>query len=79
MVNTRKRMYEIEETKVKAVNKPGNKKLKLENISTKLKHPEGWNHQLHYGQCGQSCPCCRAIIEDYPLGVCPICWDILEK
>ena len=37
-------------------------------------HPKGWTPGKHYGQCGQSCPCCRAIIEDVPFGVCEICW-----
>jgi hypothetical protein len=29
--------------------------------------------------CGQSCPCCRAEIEDAPIGVCPICWKLYDK
>ena len=37
-------------------------------------HPTGWEKTTHYGQCGQSCPCCRANVEDVPFGVCLICW-----
>jgi len=37
-----------------------------------IKHPESWNPYNHYGQCGQSCPCCRAIIGD-KWGACSIC------
>lgn len=37
------------------------------------KHPLGWNVDIHYseigGQCGQSCPCCRA--EIYNCGIDP--------
>lgn len=46
-------------------------------------HPLGWTHNLHYcnlgGQCGQSCPCCRAelynrgIDLDAHWGACTIC------
>jgi hypothetical protein len=46
-------------------------------------HPQGWNKHIHYcnlgGQCGQSCPCCRAevylkgIDEDAHWGACTIC------
>lgn len=49
------------------------KKIKLDHdVKT---HPEGWTQTNHYGMCGQSCPCCRAKIEETPFGVCPICWD----
>ena len=54
--------------------------LKISKLSSEIKkiekehHTHGWNQQHHYGICGQSCPCCRAEIEDVPLGVCPICW-----
>ena len=47
------------------------------------KHPKGWESSLHYmrmgGQCGQSCPCCRAqvflnkIDPDAHFGACEIC------
>ena len=50
---------------------------------TKIVHPLGWTHNLHYcnlgGQCGQSCPCCRAelynrgIDLDAHWGACTIC------
>lgn len=46
-------------------------------------HPTGWNTHIHYcnlgGQCGQSCPCCRAdlynrgIDTDAYYGACIIC------
>ncbi len=36
------------------------------------KHPIYWCNQNHYGQCGQSCPCCRAAVGD-TFGACPIC------
>jgi len=46
-------------------------------------HPQGWNKHIHYcnigGQCGQSCPCCRAevylkgIDPDAKWGACTIC------
>lgn len=36
------------------------------------KHPSLWNHKTHYGQCGQSCPCCRKKMGEI-LGTCPIC------
>ena len=39
---------------------------------TIIKHPEIWSKNNHYGQCGQSCPCCRAHVGD-TLGACPIC------
>ena len=35
-------------------------------------HPKSWNSHTHYGQCGQSCPCCRAIVGD-KWGACSIC------
>ena len=42
------------------------------------KHPEGWNTHVHYGQCGQSCPCCRFQVEyvqngGSTLGICSVC------
>ena len=39
---------------------------------TIIKHPDVWSNNSHYGQCGQSCPCCRAHLGD-SLGACPIC------
>lgn len=39
---------------------------------TITKHPDFWSKNSHYGQCGQSCPCCRANVGD-SLGACPIC------
>jgi hypothetical protein len=35
-------------------------------------HPASWDSTTHYGQCGQSCPCCRSEVGDI-LGACPIC------
>lgn len=49
----------------------------------KPKHPVGWTKKIHYmclgGQCGQSCPCCRAEAflqgrdPDGHWGACTIC------
>jgi hypothetical protein len=51
--------------------------------STLPSHIEGWDQECHYcnigGQCGQSCPCCRArvylskIDPDAWFGACNIC------
>ncbi len=45
--------------------------------SKPLEHPEGWDKKMHYSTlgwcwCGQSCPCCRALVGD-TLGACEIC------
>ncbi len=55
----------------------------LEKAPVPDNHPVGWSPIYHYmnadGQCGQSCPCCRArvfklgIDEDAKHGACPIC------
>jgi hypothetical protein len=49
------------------------------------RHMKSWNKTYHYtsigGQCGQSCPCCRAelyisnIDTDAWLGACKICLE----
>ena len=39
---------------------------------TIIKHPDTWSNDYHYGQCGQSCPCCRSHFDEI-LGACPIC------
>ena len=39
---------------------------------TIINHPDVWSKKNHYGQCGQSCPCCRAHMGD-TLGACNIC------
>ena len=46
-------------------------------------HPKGWSKKTHYmtlgGQCGQSCPCCRAEVAKHTgetLGTCPICLPV---
>ena len=56
-------------------------KIKIKRyIGKKKKHPSSWSKNLHYGQCGQSCPCCRFIAESSLepkyrswFGVCKIC------
>ena len=62
MVNTRKRVYDQPESDFQEIKK------------SNMNHPKGWTQEHHYGMCGQSCPCCRARVEDFPLGVCEICW-----
>ena len=52
------------------------------------KHPKGWCKEVHYmnlgGQCGQSCPCCRARVynegfdKDAKFGACPLCIILTE-
>ena len=52
------------------------------------KHPKGWCQKTHYmgsgGQCGQSCPCCRAevynagIDRDAKFGACLHCIKVTE-
>lgn len=43
------------------------------NTKTKQRnHPRSWNSKYHYGQCGQSCPCCRAQMGE-SFGACTIC------
>jgi len=39
---------------------------------SEINHPDSWSSHTHYGQCGQSCPCCRAIVGD-KWGACSIC------
>ena len=46
-------------------------KIKKSNNTPKV-HPKSWKSHTHYGQCGQSCPCCRAILGD-EWGACSIC------
>ena len=44
------------------------------------KHPHTWNKYIHYGNCGQSCPCCRARVEGPKgLGICPVCAKHMQK
>lgn len=38
-----------------------------------MKYDKNWNEKTHYGQCGQSCPCCRWEIAQEPFGSCEIC------
>jgi hypothetical protein len=46
------------------------------------KHPFGWHPKHHYmcmgGQCGQSCPCCRAELGD-TFGACQFCKIVYDK
>ena len=44
-----------------------------------MEHPQYWSKSNHYGMCGQSCPCCRAIVEESNFGVCPICRKKRDK
>ena len=48
-----------------------------EKLVKKKKHPNGfdgkqWTPEIHYGMCGQSCPCCRKMVGDV-IGACTIC------
>ena len=37
-------------------------------------HPPGWTPEAHYGVCGQSCPCCRFLVEGAGgFGACEVC------
>ena len=47
-------------------------KIKKKNTPKLHIHPASWNPHTHYGQCGQSCPCCRTIVGD-KWGSCSIC------
>ena len=47
------------------------------NIENKT-HPSFWNSKTHYGQCGQSCPCCRKRCGEI-FGSCLICDNIHMK
>ena len=47
-------------------------KIKKNNTPKLDIHPPSWNPHTHYGQCGQSCPCCRTIVGD-KWGSCSIC------
>jgi hypothetical protein len=47
-------------------------------------HPKEWSKKTHYGQCGQSCPCCRAFVsatekDAWEHGSCPICLEVLRE
>jgi hypothetical protein len=44
----------------------------VEETDQELIHPDCWNAIGHYGQCGQSCPCCRAEVGDV-WGACLVC------
>jgi len=67
----------------------GKKKCAGKKKFTTPHHPSGWNSRLHYmsmgGQCGQSCPCCRAevflknIDPDAKWGACSICLKTESK
>lgn len=64
--------------------------MKTRSTANKYKiHTLGWNMDSHYseigGQCGQSCPCCRAevynrgIDPDAHWGACTICLKNKKK
>ena len=46
--------------------------------ATEATHPTCWSADKHYGQCGQSCPCCRAEIGDN-WGACMVCSNSNSK
>jgi hypothetical protein len=46
--------------------------MKLRSAKKKNKHRDSWDILTHYGMCGDSCPCCRALF-DKALGSCIIC------
>ena len=51
-------------------------KIKNSVQTVPIVHPEGWTRKFQYSSfgcyCGQSCPCCRALVGD-TFGACPIC------
>ena len=49
-----------------------NNETEVKTCNQNIKHPNSWNKDTHYGQCGQSCPCCRTIVGD-KLGSCLVC------
>ena len=53
------------------------KPLTLEEKHRKLY--KGWNKFSHYGQCGQSCPCCRWKIGQEIIGSCQICKNHIKN
>ena len=80
MTQTKNQTNKIECQKSKIMKKVTSKKTCKKILE---KHTNGWCHKFHYmkvgGQCGQSCPCCRAdvfnkkIDPDAWFGACPIC------
>jgi hypothetical protein len=46
--------------------------MKLRSSKKKNKHLDSWDILTHYGMCGETCPCCRALF-DKALGACVIC------
>jgi hypothetical protein len=62
--------------KKEATNEQKRNEEKKEATKTRAEHPSGWCAQTHYGRgkCGQSCPCCRSLVEPpTSLGVCLVC------
>ena len=70
------------ETRSQTKHRESEQKQKQKQKQTELTHPEGWTRHLHYFNfgcyCGQSCPCCRALVGD-TLGACPICLENRKK
>ena len=48
-------------------------KFKNKNSIEHRKIFKKWNKKNHFGQCGQSCPCCRWILQKEILGSCEFC------
>jgi hypothetical protein len=62
------------ENKNKSYNKTKKSNLKFKKRkSLRTKHGKKWNYLTHWGQCGQSCPCCRWKIGREIIGSCVIC------
>ena len=55
-----------------SANKITSKQTNSKAQSESTTHPPCWNQHAHYGQCGQSCPCCRSRCGE-KIGACPIC------
>lgn len=86
MINKKRNSNKMVKTRSMSEYQPKSKRIKLEHPEVKKisetekhHHTGGWTPTNHYGMCGQSCPCCRAEIEETPFGVCPICWKNLDK
>ena len=66
--------------KEKPISPSNVKKEKLLTLEEKHKNLyKGWNKISHYGQCGQSCPCCRWKIGQEIIGSCQICKNHIKN